>query len=232
MDSTPIGFRSPGSALVRLTLLITAVLLGGLAWSGCGGTEQPQELTGMTRRPPLNVAPASLPQTNPKRSAGNDRLKGPKDGLMLLYFGYTFCPDVCPTTLADLRLALAKLDPEQRSRVEVAMVTVDPKRDRPQVMNRYMGHFFPDGNFASFVPDSQAQLAPVERTFGVSHRYGKPDRNGNYEVEHSAQVFAIDGTGQVLVEWPFGSNPENVAADIRLLLDRIDQNQTNESEQT
>lgn len=187
----------------------------------------------MTRTPTLNVAAARLPQKNPDRPAkSDDRLRGPEGGLMLLYFGYTFCPDVCPTTFSDLRLAVSKLDPDQRDRVEAAMATVDPKRDTGPVMNRYLGHFFDPDRFATFRPADPKQLKAVERIFGVVHEYGKPDRNGNYEVGHSAQVFAIDDSGEVLVEWPFGSTPENVSADIRLLLDRIDQNQTNESEQS
>ncbi|MCO5316369.1 MAG: SCO family protein [Solirubrobacterales bacterium] len=219
--------RFPGAGLRRLAVLFATVVIGATISTGCGSTDQAPDLTGMTRNPQLVVKGASLSQHNPERATGEQPLKGPKNGLMLLYFGYTFCPDVCPTTFADLRLALAELDPEQRARVEVAMATVDPKRDTPRVMNRYLGHFFDPDEFATFVPANRQQLAEVERTFGITHRYGKPDESGNYEVEHSAQVFAIDANGRVLVEWPFGSSPKNIASDIRLLLERLDGNETN-----
>lgn len=230
--SMSVGSRFNGAGLRHLALLITVLLAGALVGVGCGGSDQPVQLTGMTRTPSLNVAGASLPQKNEKRADTGNQLKGPEDGLMLLFFGYTFCPDVCPTTMADLRSALAKLDPAERDRVEPAMATVDPKRDTPPVLNRYLGHFFPDGDFASFVPASQKQLGKVEQKFDLTHRYGKPDANGNYEVEHAAQVFAIDSGGQVLVEWPFGSQPENIASDIRVLLERIDDGTETESSQT
>ncbi len=227
-----VGSRSPRADLLRLALLIAAVFTGALIWAGCGGQDQPAELTGMTRNPQLIVEEASLPQQNPDRPVADNRLRGPQDGLMLLYFGYTFCPDVCPTTFSDLRLALSKLEPAQKDRIEVAMATVDPKRDTAKVMNRYLGHFFDPGRFATFRPSDPAQLKQVEQAFGVAHRYGKPDENGNYEVEHSAQVFAIDHEGRVLVEWPFGSQPENIASDIRLLLERIDEGTLNQESES
>lgn len=225
-----VGSRFPRAGLGRLVLLAAALFALVAAGTGCGGSDQPADLTGMTRNPTLNVAGATLPQENPDRPASGDEIRGPENGLMLLYFGYTFCPDVCPTTFSDLRLALSKLDPAERDRVEVAMATVDPKRDTAAVLNRYLGHFFDSDRFATFRPANPKQLRKVEQAFGVTHEYGKPDRNGNYEVGHSAQVFAIDHSGKVLVEWPFGSRPENIAADVRLLLDRIDSNETQESE--
>jgi len=137
---------------------------------------------------------------------------------MLVYFGYTFCPDVCPTTLADVRLALADLSPDQRASVEVGMVTVDPKRDTGKVLNGYLGHFFAKDVFASFVSRSPEQLARAEKAFGASHELGKPGKDGSYDVDHTAQLFAVDSNGVVRVEWPFGTSPEDIAADLRTLL--------------
>lgn len=218
---SPDGSRRFELRPILATVAILALLTGMAVISGCGGNAE-SSLNGMTRQPPIDVADVSLPQENPRREAPGDRLRGTGDGLMLVFFGYTFCPDVCPTTLADLRLALADLDPEQRRRIEVGMVTVDPARDTPKALNRYLAHFFPAERYAAFVPGSEAELGAVERAFGASHRLGEPDENGNYPVEHSAQVFAVDADGTVLVEWPFGDDPDNVTADIRSLLDRID----------
>lgn len=232
MEAFSVGIRLSRVDLRRHIPLVLILLAGLLAGTGCGTAEGPPELAGMTRRPTLNVDGATLPQTNPKRSASDNRMAGREDGLMLLYFGYTFCPDVCPATLADLRVALSKLDAADRKRVEVAMVTVDPERDTAAVMNRYVGHFFPDGEFASFVPANDRQLDRAERAFKVAHEYGKRDRKGNYEVAHTAQVFAIADDGEVMVEWPFGTDPDSVAGDIRLLLERIDETKLNEGEES
>lgn len=138
---------------------------------------------------------------------------------MLVFFGYTFCPDVCPTTLADLRLALAELTPQERRLVEVAMVTVDPERDTAKVLNQYVGHFFPGDSFAAFRTDDPGRLAQVEDQFKAAHELGKPKADGSYEVAHTAQVYAVDDRGVVRLEWPFGSGSEAIAADIRLLLE-------------
>jgi protein SCO1/2 len=137
---------------------------------------------------------------------------------MLAFFGFTFCPDVCPTTLADLRLALAELKPSERDRVEMAIVTVDPKRDTAKALNRYVGHFFPEESFAAFRTDDPDRLARVEEQFGAAHELGKPKADGSYDVAHTAQVYGIDDRGVVRVEWPFGTAFEAIAADTRLLL--------------
>lgn len=217
MDSLRPDGAGPVRVLARSSVLaILALALGAFAFTGCGD-DQAAELHGMTRQPPIRVAGTHLPQKNPSYPS-DGRMSGRDGRLLLVYFGYTSCPDVCPTTLADLRLALGELDPEQRERVDVGMVTVDPARDTSRVLNGYLRHFFPDGRFASFVPGDVAQLRAAERAFGATHRLGEPNPDGSYDVEHSAQVFAVDGNGEVRVEWPFGEPPENIASDLRLLL--------------
>jgi len=212
-----------GKSALWLTSMIVA-LGAPLLLGGCGGDDSPEsagpanQAAGMTRNPPLVVGSASLPNVNPDRGNRGDHFRAPKGELMLVYFGYTFCPDVCPTTLADLRLALADLSPSERERVEVAMVTVDPRRDTAKVLNGYLGHFFPRDSFAAFRTDDRGRLARVEEQFKAAHELGKPKADGSYEVSHTAQIYAVDDRGVVRVEWPFGSGPEAVAADIERLL--------------
>lgn len=202
-------------ARVHAVVLPVLVLIVG---SGCGSGDDGDRLNGMTRTPPTEVGRVSLPDVSPGGGGRQAELRGADDGLMLVYFGYTSCPDVCPTTLADLGMALKGMPDGQARRVEVGMVTVDPKRDTARALNGYLGHFFAPGRFASFRTTDGDELAAAESAFGASSKLGKPDRHGSYEVAHTAQVFAVDSTGKVLVEWPFGTPSDDIRSDLERLL--------------
>lgn len=108
----------------------------------------------------------------------------------LLFFGFTNCPDVCPTTLATLAAArrlLADLPPA--SQPQVLLATVDPARDTPEVLARYVSHF--DRSFGGITGDTQS-LQQLTGDLGVAVFIGAPDAAGNYAVDHSAAVFLID----------------------------------------
>lgn len=212
-----------GRPALWLTSIVVA-LVAPFVLGGCGQGDSPEaadpadQTAGMTRNPPLTVGSASLPNVNPDRDNRGSHFRAPDGELMLVFFGYTFCPDVCPTTLADLRLAVAELTPSERGRVEVAMVTVDPERDTAKVLSQYVGHFFPKDSFAAFRTNDPGRLARVEEQFKAAHELGKPKADGSYDVAHTAQVYAIDDRGVVRVEWPFGAGFEAIAADIKRLL--------------
>ena len=205
-----------------ITLPILLVL-AALLVTGCGEDNSPGGLNGITRDPPSTSRNLMLPDESPGSGGKEIALKGASDGLMLVYFGYTSCPDVCPTSMADLRQAMAELDPEERERVKVAMVTVDPDRDTGQVLNGYLGHFFEAGEFHSLRTPDTRQLARVEKAFGASHELGEPDAKGNYDVSHTPQIFAVNDRGIVEVEWPFQTDPDLVAKDLEYLLDQANQ---------
>ena len=126
---------------------------------------------------------------------------------VLLYFGYTSCPDVCPTTLATVRAALAELGNAGRN-VHVVFVTVDPKRDTTSQLATYLGYFGPQ--FVGLTGDDAA-LKRLTTRYRVGYSVGTPDANGNYEVTHSSAVFVFDDKGEAryLVRW--GDPPEAIA---------------------
>jgi len=196
-----------------VVLAVVSVLAVSVTFTACGEQEG---LSGVVRSPALDASGVSLPAT--KDGGGEDEMSftAGREELLLVYFGYTSCPDVCPTTFADLRSAIGKLPEADRDRVEVAMVTVDPERDTEQKMADYLGFFF-DGWRAYRTTDPE-ELARAERAFMTSHEIGKKDRDGTYEVSHSATVFAVGSESEVLVEWPFGTSAEVIAGDLRLLL--------------
>ena len=133
----------------------------------------------------------------------------------LLYFGYTNCPGICPTTLAEVHEALRQLGPERAGRVQVLFVSVDPKRDTPERMAAYLSHFSP-----SFVglTGSPEEVARVAAAYGVYIRITDGPTPADYIVDHTSMVIAIDETGIVRVLFPFGTSAPDIAADLRQVL--------------
>jgi protein SCO1/2 len=200
----------------------SVALLGPLV--GCGGdaaestttaAQDDGQLSGYTREPTPSVAQVSLPLTG---GAGDLPAAAEPGGLRVVYFGYTSCPDVCPTTMSDLKRALADLSPDERDRVEVVMVTIDPARDVDEKLDAYVQTFIADGH-ASRIADPAA-LAAAAGAFGASYSVDTAD-DGEIEVSHSADLYVVDDTGDIILQWPFGTSQADIAADLSdLLADR------------
>jgi len=133
--------------------------------------------------------------------------------LVVVTFGFTQCPDVCPTTLADLAKVMKQLGAEARN-VQVLFVTVDPKRDTQELLQQYVPEFHPD--FLGLRGDAAA-TTKVTKEFHV-YAQERAGRDGNYTMDHSAQVFVIDRQGKMRLLFPAGAPPENIASDLRVLL--------------
>ena len=134
--------------------------------------------------------------------------------VVVVNFGYTQCPDVCPTTLADLASAVKKLGPDA-SRVQVLFVTVDPKRDKPELLRQYVPAFNPD--FLGLYGDEAAtRKATAEFKVYAQERAGKTA--DTYTVDHTAQVFTFDREGRLRLVFGYGATPEAMASDFRILL--------------
>lgn len=166
----------------------------------------------------LNPKPVDFALEGPQ---GTVRLRDFRDKLVLLFFGYTRCPDVCPTTLLGLKRAYEGLAPEERRRVQVIFVSVDPERDTPETADRYAKAMNPAFLGLTGRPEV---LQEVARTFGVYYQK-RYQGAGDYLVDHTATTFVIRGGKLVLLLSPekldFIQNPEylpRVVADIRALL--------------
>jgi protein SCO1/2 len=134
--------------------------------------------------------------------------------LVVLYFGYTACPDECPTTLTMLANALHTLGP-QASQVRVLFVTVDPGRDTTGVLKRYVNNFGPE--FVGLRPD-QDELTALSKRYRIAYHYEKPDKDGNYEVDHSSAVFIFDRGGRARLLALSDNTSQQVASDLHRLL--------------
>lgn len=134
--------------------------------------------------------------------------------LALVYFGYTHCPDVCPTTMADLALAVRKLTPAQQAKVAVVFVSSDPWRDTPPVIKSWLASFNPSfiGLTGDFVPIQKAA-----RSLGILLE--KPSStSGDYEVTHGAEVVVIGTDHLAHVIYTAGVSADQYAADLPKLL--------------
>jgi protein SCO1/2 len=133
----------------------------------------------------------------------------------LLYFGYTHCPGICPTTLAELGAALRGLTPRQSARTQVLFVSVDPKRDTPERLAAYLAHFS-----RSFVglTGSVDEIARVAAAYGIYYRVTEGPTPAEYLVDHTSMVIVIDEAGFVRLLFPFGTAAPDMAEDLRHLL--------------
>lgn len=198
-------------------LLSFAILLGGCSQDDPTADPPSQdpatrELSGVVLDPVPDVSAASLPEASPE--AAPFRFVAKPDQLLLVYFGYTACPDVCPTTLSDLKAALKKLGSESE-RVSVAMATIDPRRDTAGVISAYVHGFFPTAT--ALRTDDDATLRSVTNTFGASYSTVYP-QSGTPEVSHSAFLYVVDEQGHVVLQWPFGTTSNDIALDLGQLL--------------
>jgi protein SCO1 len=200
-------------------LAVASVLIA----AGCAADgDDAAELEGITRPEPLQVGSLTVPEVSTDGTEADFAFRGPPGGLLYVYFGYTNCPDLCPTTLADLRAALAQVGPDA-ARVDAAFVTVDPDRDTPEVITGYLSSFVEDGHAVRITdPDL---LREVEDAFGASSTI-RTGEDGTIEVAHTSISYLVDADGAVVVEWPFGVSPDAMAHDLRILLDRPPEERT------
>lgn len=137
-----------------------------------------------------------------------------KGQVVLIFFGYTHCPDMCPTTLAQLAQLRAKLG-QDAPRVQGLFVTLDPKRDTPAVLAQYVPAF--DASFLGLYADEKT-TAEVTRDFKIFFSPQKPDPQGHYTVDHSGGVFVFDAQGRLRLMLRPGSTVDEMAADVKRLI--------------
>ena len=186
-------------------------LVAALVLVACGNDKSQQPLSGMVMSPPLAVGTLSLPDGS---SAADFTFKAAPGHLLLSFFGYTNCPDVCPTTMSDIKQALKRVG-SSAERVEVAMITVDPQRDSAPTLTSFVHGFVPTGH--ALRTDDPTALKKVADGFGATYSV-EHKADGSVEVSHSGNVYIVDSTGQLIVEWPFGVGPVTMANDISILL--------------
>jgi len=152
--------------------------------------KQGEELQEVRMFPGTLDLPAFSLQNEASRPFTNESLIGQWN---ILFFGYTHCPDVCPTTLANLAKLVNGLPKHLQNKVQVIFVSVDPERDTPQQLKTYVEYF--NKNFRG-VTGTHDQLQPFAKSLGAIYFKGAVDENGNYPVDHSSKIFLVNPQGK------------------------------------
>lgn len=134
--------------------------------------------------------------------------------IVVVFFGFTQCPDVCPTSLAELAQVKKLLGPDG-DKLQAILVTVDPERDTPELLKAYMGNF--DPTFVALRPTLE-QLPQVAKDFKIYYKKVDGQTPTSYTMDHSAGSYIFDGKGRIRLYNRYGSGAEALASDIRLLL--------------
>ncbi|HLO15846.1 MAG TPA: SCO family protein [Anaerolineales bacterium] len=183
------------------------ILIGGLVWVAF---MQPYEFHGSVLQLPKLEGGIVL-----RSATGPVRLSDYQGKIVLLYFGYTSCPDVCPTSLAKLKAALSELSQEEAAQVQVIFISVDPDRDTPEKLEQYAHVFGSDFIGAS---GTRGEINLITESLGVYYKINAPDADGNYTVDHSSFVYVMDRQGYLVMNWGHDVQPDEIGADLHYLL--------------
>ena len=145
-------------------------------------------------------------------------LKDFRNKVVLVYFGYTYCPDICPTSLAATAEGLKQLTPEELARVAMIFASVDPKRDTPARLKEYVDFFHPSIVGVTGTPE---EIAGIAKRYGVFYAEQKVETaGGGYVVDHSADTFVISPDGRLVGKIAHATPPDQVVEAIRKFLNQ------------
>ena len=145
---------------------------------------------------------------------GDVSLSDYRGKLVLIYFGYTFCPDICPATLANVGQSLKELGAKADD-VQLIMISLDPERDTPEKLAEYVGHFHP--SFIG-VTGSQDDLDKIASLYGIFYEKTEGSANTGYLINHTATLLVIDREGYLKLVFPFGVTVPEIVDDLKYML--------------
>ena len=194
--------------LMTIAGLLAALVLGlALFW-------QPE----LPERPLPKAALAEGGDFTLQSADGPVSLKDFRGKVVLVYFGYTYCPDICPTSLAATSEGLKQLTPEELARVAMIFVSVDPKRDTPARLKEYAGFFHPAMVGVTGTPE---EIAGIAKRYGVFYAEQKVETaGGGYVVDHSADTYVIAADGRLVGKIAHATPPDQVVETIRKYLNQ------------
>jgi protein SCO1/2 len=179
-----------------------AVLVGAAGWIGWDAMKGGQPAIG---------GPFTLIDQN-GRTVTNETLKGKPT---LIYFGYTFCPDVCPTSLLLMETAIEKLGPDAAKKVNLVFITIDPERDTQKLIKDYVGNFSPTFIGLTGTPE---QVTAAARAYRVYYQKVPGKDGAPYLMDHSSIVYLLDRNGRFITHFTHEAKAEAIAAGVERLL--------------
>lgn len=148
-------------------------------------------------------------------AAGPVDTKALRGNVLLVYFGYVNCPDICPVSMAAGAAALNALTPQERVKAKMIMISVDPERDTPAKLKEYVAYFHPAMVGAVGTP---AETATIAKSFGAGYVRQPTRPDGSYAVDHSSFTYVIGPDGKLAEMLPMGVATDKVVATVRKLL--------------
>jgi len=189
-------------ALVGIAVIVVALLFG------CR-EEAP------TFASPVMEPPARMPEINLVAGDGQPfRLSDQEGKVVVVYVGYTFCPDLCPLAMSNLANAYDRMTPEVRDGVEVVMITADPARDTPEVMAKYVNYFDPAFTGVSGDP---ATVLEALATWGIHPERSETSASGAYFVSHPTRMYVFNRDGLLRLQIAHDLEPALIASDLELV---------------
>ncbi len=198
--------------IFRTFQVITGVLLGLLVAFWVFRSRSQTDTAGYFVPEPLE-APIFELLSHEGRKVSSDGFPGK---LLAVFFGYTSCPDVCPLTLTHLGRAFREMGPES-DRVQVLFITVDPARDSPERLARYLQAFHP--TFLGLT-GTEGEIRAVADAFGAF--FARNGEGEDYTVDHTARTYIVDPRGRIPLSFPITATPEEMARDLRVLLQNLE----------
>lgn len=197
---------------MRSHRILALGLVAAVVAVSCGDGGEARELVGYRPSAVQQVDSVSVPDvSHPDETFA---FRADPGQVLIVYFGYTSCPDVCPTSLSIVKSTVRDLG-DDGDRIDLAMVTVDPDRDTDEIMSGYLGSFL-DRAHALRTTDPEL-LRNAADLFGVSYSV-ETQADGTVDVSHSGAMYAVDDTGKVMITWPFGVTKDDVQGDLETLL--------------
>lgn len=196
----------------NLLIFGIALLLGMVAVFLLLGPSKPYTYQGSLIDPPVEAPQFELSDVNGQQF----QLSELNGQVVIMFFGYTSCPDVCPVTLTEFLRIRSKLG-NQADKVSFVFVTVDPERDTPERMKKYLTNFDPG---IIGLTGERPELESVWSSYGVYEAKLEGGSEGNYLVDHSSRVYVIDAEGNLLLTYLFGTEYQTIAEDVRHLVSR------------
>ena len=192
-------------------IAIVALIAGGIIYWSTNQSEAYQ-FNGGEISPPAAAPALELSDQNGEAFT----LAQDEGNVSLIYFGYTTCPDLCPTTLNDFAIVKEELGEEAASDVDFIMVTFDPERDTQARMKEYLNFFDPE--FIGLRGDD-AQTQQFLKDYGVTiKRVEYPNSSTGYLIDHTALIYVIDKEGRLRLTYPYGTDPAMIAEDVQHLV--------------
>ena len=173
------------------------------------------------REPAHEFAGAVLDSTQPVPDFTLTGVDGPVslsdyDGkYVFVYFGYTYCPDICPDTLSKLARVLKQLKPEEAEQVQVIMISIDPDRDTPELLAEYAAYF--DPSFVG-ITGTQDEIDAAGKPYYLFYEKHEGTSASGYLIDHTARTYLVDKAGNARVAYPFDAQADAIAEDLKWLM--------------